>query len=189
MIVLREVCGEQPGEFLGFGPRSTVVPDLDGDGLDEILASSWANDFAGVDRGIVRVFGSRSRPHWLSQNLVSILTPAEIRLEIDAGPALAGALYGIGASLSGTTPQTRIGAISLPLVRDAWFDLSLSPLTTPFSSGIGSLDAAGRATARLTVPPGLGLAASGTRHWSAGVILRPNGTFFVTGPENLTLLP
>lgn len=183
---IREVRGEQPFDYLGFGPRAAMLPDRDGDGLGEILASTWSNDRDGTDRGIVRVFGSRLRAHHADPNLVSVANPTRVLFPIDLGPTMAFAGYGLAASLSGTGP-TRLGSLTVPLTADPWLQLSLLPGTTPFANGIGFLDASGRATPFLDVPPGLPASAAGVRHLTAVVTLSPTGQLAVSAAEAFTL--
>lgn len=79
-----------------------------------------------------------------------------VAFQIDFGPASAGKLYLLLGSLSGTHPGTPIGALTLPLVSDAYTSITLGAPNSVFLPGsLGTLDAAGRGNAALSLPPGL----------------------------------
>lgn len=67
-------------------------------------------------------------------------------------PAFAGRL--VLGSASGSAPPLALGAISLPLVPDPYFQLIAgNPNSGPFVATLGAFDALGRSTAALALPP------------------------------------
>ncbi len=106
---------------------------------------------------------------------------------IDAGASHAGANYLLLGSLSGTVPGIAAGNLLLPLNPDPYFTLSLGGLTGgPFHGFVGTLDAAGSATAQLILPPnGLPSLAGITLHHA--FVLPDAG--FASNPVRLDLDP
>jgi hypothetical protein len=90
-------------------------------------------------------------------------------LWIEAGPEFAGQLYLLLGSMSGTNPPLLIpdgqggflgGLLGLPLVPDAYFDLTLTAaLASPAAGAIGTpfgfLNSQGKAKTTLRLPPGV----------------------------------
>lgn len=80
---------------------------------------------------------------------------ASVQFTLNAGPASAGDTYLLMGSMSGTDPGLPVGAALLPLnVPDPWFGFTLMNAGTAVLPGsLGVLDAAGRGTAALVLPP------------------------------------
>ncbi|HKE01818.1 MAG TPA: hypothetical protein VKE69_12465 [Planctomycetota bacterium] len=86
---------------------------------------------------------------------ISISAGGTQHLFLDAGPESAGKKYVVIGSFLGTSPATILGATVVPLVSDRYFIVTLngagvSLLTTGAS---GHLDAQGKATAAIDLPP------------------------------------
>jgi hypothetical protein len=78
------------------------------------------------------------------------------------------------ASLSGVSPGIPLGGAVLPLQFDALFALSLAhPNGQLFQGTAGLLDAAGRGSAQVVLPPGLATALAGLRVDLAAVVGTP----------------
>ena len=88
--------------------------------------------------------------------LLSVGSGGTLTWELDAGSELAGELYLVLGSASGTAPGIPLGPLTLPLVVDPYFMASLTgPNAPPFANTFGVLDAGGEATAQLVLPPGV----------------------------------
>lgn len=91
---------------------------------------------------------------WLSKGVVDAAQGGAFDAVLRAGPGFANRPYLLLGSLSGTSPGIALApGVTLPLVPDGltYFLLDLAPSTTL----LGSLDAQGRRTVPLAVPPGL----------------------------------
>jgi len=79
-------------------------------------------------------------------------------LSFDAGPFHAGKRYLVVGTITDVAPALRVGTYDVPLVLDAWTQVTFAPNTGPLFNTIGDLDAQGRAsTAALTLPRVLGV--------------------------------
>jgi hypothetical protein len=98
-------------------------------------------------------------------DVVSASTAAAVPLTINAGAALAAQPYLVLASASGTQPGLTLqGGIHLPLNPDWLLEFTVHAGPLPFFAGsLGVLDASGRATATLALPPGALAALAGGR--------------------------
>ena len=111
-------------------------------------------------------------------------------LTLDAGVAHAGEIYLVLGSFSGTVPGTPVGNTVLPLNVDAWF---LSTLTNPTLQALfgtfGLLDASGRGTAMLILPPGLVPGGGVTAHHAFVVVPTMTPIDFASNAVPLFVLP
>lgn len=91
-----------------------------------------------------------------SPSAVSLAAGGSHSLDLKAGAALAGELFLVLGSASGTAPGIPLDGLLLPLaVPDPYFNFTLgSPGTPPLTGSLGSLDPAGEAAAAFTLPPG-----------------------------------
>ena len=75
---------------------------------------------------------------------------------IDAGPGRSGAIYLLLGSATGQFPATPIDGLHLPLVADAYTQLTIQLANGAFlAQSLGFLDGQGQATAAFTLPAGL----------------------------------
>lgn len=96
---------------------------------------------------------------------------------LDASPAQAGKPYLLLGSASGTAPGIIVDGLLLPLNPDAYFLFTLqAPGSPPLSGSLGTLDAAGRATAAVVVPAGTSAALAGIDLVHAFVVLDVQGS-------------
>lgn len=128
-----------------------VCADCDGDGISDAaeLSAGTAFDFDG--NGIP----DECQP--LSADVASVSWSAAgtQSLHLDAGSALAGQLYFLLGSFSGTQPGIPTAAGVFPLNFDSYFALSLAaPNQIPLADSFGILDGSGTAMATFTIPPG-----------------------------------
>ena len=112
-------------------------------------------------------------------------------LALNAGPALAGRLFLLLGSFSGTQPGVPIDGHVLPLQVDDYLLHTLAhPNALPLVGGLATLDAEGRAVARFLVPPGLDPALVGdTVHHAYVVFDAGPSVVFVSNAESLLLQP
>ncbi len=105
---------------------------------------------------------------------------------LDAGPAFAGLPYLLAGSVSGAVPGFPVGGLIVPLNPDFYFSLTIDfPNTAPLANSLGLLDASGRSSATLTLPPGLPPLVA--EH--AFAVVNAAQVVFVSNPERLTITP
>lgn len=137
--------------------------------------------------GNTLVFQNRRYEHYLWSDTpeLSAAAGAVVGFDLVAGSGHAGDLYLLLGSTSGTDPGYPIDGQLLPLVvADAYFLATLTQANQgPFGGTLGVLDALGRGSATLTVPPGVAAAAAGLVAHHAFVALDPT-TLAVTLASN-----
>lgn len=96
-------------------------------------------------------------------------------LQLDAGATHGGLFYILLGSAAGTFPGVRLGESAyLPLNPDSYLlSRLIAPSAPPIASGLGALDAHGRATVALTVPTATNPALAGLALHHAYVVLDP----------------
>ena len=96
-------------------------------------------------------------------------------LDLDAGPAFAGAVYLVLGSAS-TTNGIDLGGAVLPLDVDAYFFISLKyPNVPPFADTLSTLDAQGRAQASITFQSGMNPTLAGSTLYHAYLVITYQG--------------
>lgn len=154
--------------------RGSNVTDLALAGDVAVLGRPSADD-AAQGGGAVEVFAFDSAP------CRSLATPRPVswgkqRLELERGPEHAGHAYWLVGSLRGTARGIPYRGTRLPLDLDPYFvELVRRPNTGLFTNNLGVLDAEGRASLVLEVPPELLLHYSGTALHHAFVEFGPHG--------------
>ena len=127
------------------------------------------------------VFKTRRYEHYLWSDTpeVSASTGGTVNFDMVCGSDFGGDFYLVLGSLSGTSPGTPINGELVPLVADAYTNLTFSRVNQgPFSQTFGTLDALGRASASLTIPPGVA---------SALIGLEANHAFVVFNTTSMTV--
>ena len=114
--------------------------------------------------------------------------------QLSAGPAQAGALHFLLGSSNGSTPGIPVDGVLFPLNPfGSYFQLTLlHPNSALHPSTLGALDADGRATAGLVLPPGTNPGLAGLVLTHAYVVLDTSGSLSVTTASNavdLLLVP
>jgi hypothetical protein len=121
---------------------------------------------------------------------ISVATGGVQALYLSTGGAFGSNLYQVLGSASGTSPGIPVGGFTLPLNPDPLFFLSLNfPNQGLLGNTFGTLDANGKATATITIPPLPPSAAGQTFHMAYAVA---NASFIiqmVSNPFSLTLIP
>ena len=121
---------------------------------------------------------------------ISAATGGTQTMSIDLGTLNPGAAYLVAGTASGTSPGLTLSGFMVPLVFDSWTAFTLAnPNGGPYTNTLGIADFRGRATATLTVPPGLvGLVGQTVHHVCGG--LDSNGSLIaVTNATPVTMLP
>lgn len=164
----------------------TYLPDqiVDLDGLGNELQIVWDASMIGAGVRDLRIsFAASGSSMSLDVVLLDVLTEREplsadvpslsttsggdIALELDGGADLAGNLYLLLGTLSGTAPGVTLDGTTLPIVPDAYTTFTIQSAGTGIFQGtLGDLDGCGRASATLQFPSDLpaGLAGSTFHH-------------------------
>jgi hypothetical protein len=155
--------------------------DLDASGDYAVLASPF-DDQRQESAGAVSVYSLDGSA------CASLSTPRELswgkqRLGLERGPDHAGHVYWVLGSLRGTLRGAPYGGTRIPLNPDAYFwNLALHPNAGLFSNNLGRLDADGRASLVLAVPPEAYAQYSGLAIDHAFVEFCPTGLEHVSNP-------
>lgn len=119
----------------------------------------YFNNF--TQTGIKYVFRAHKQERYLWSNTreFSAASGGTLQLDLLAGSDFGGDLYFVVGSFGGTTPGVVLDGHLLPLVTaDPYFNMTISqPNQAPFGNTLGLLDGLGRATATVTLPPGVGV--------------------------------
>jgi hypothetical protein len=122
--------------------------DLDRDGVGDLLLGV-PSSYNLIDRGGAHAISVVTRP--LAQDVPSVrVTRAEVAaLTLDAGVAHAGSFYVLLGSLSGTSPGLLLPPVTLPLNLDPYLTFLAGNPNWVVGNSMGTLDAAGKATATI----------------------------------------
>lgn len=125
--------------------------DCDGNGLrDSCELATGAADYDG--NGVLDVCDPLSA----TANEASVAVLGQVDFSLRAGAVHAGEGYQLLGSMTGTTPGTQLGVLTLPLnsSSDPWFALTSMVFNAVIlQDTVGTLDANGEAQATLLVPP------------------------------------
>ncbi len=108
--------------------------------------------------------GSYTTPHFATDNeTIDSVSGGSSGLHIHRGSASANRPYMIFAGMTGSTPGTKVGAVTVPINIDALTHVAYASLNTPtFTAFAGSLDQNGMAKASFNVPAGIATVLKGT---------------------------
>ncbi|QDU67484.1 YncE family protein [Engelhardtia mirabilis] len=123
---------------------------------------------------------------------LSLASGGTQNLALEAGPTLAGAIYLVLGSLSGTAPGFSLDGVVLPLNGDDYFQLTLlSASGPPIVNSLGVLDDSGRGTADLVLPAGSAPTLVGTTAHHAFLVIDPASAAvrFASNAESVSLVP
>ena len=153
-----------------------------------LVATISEQDYTGVGIAL-RVWGSLST----DTDTISVGAGGSQVLEIRATDEFAGKPYLVLGSTMGIHPGLPWGGTLVPLNYSAYMLFSLNNANVaPFANTFGVLDADGRATASITMPPGTYASAAGATLHSALIVFDPPGfgsVVHVSKPIPLALLP
>lgn len=122
------------------------------------------------------IFKTRRYEHYLWSDASSISASAggTVQFDLTCGSDFGGNFYLVLGSFNGTSPGTQINGELVPLVPDAYTDLTISLVNQgPFGQTFGVLDSLGGANASLTLPPGMASALVGLEANHAFVVIDP----------------
>lgn len=148
------------------------------------LRSGLSHDFDGNGRI------DECDPLFASSDRISLLNGGRVDFTLQAGAANAGLAYHVIGTLSGTSPGTPFGAVTLPLNTqgDLWFQLTWQPFSPALlQSTIGLLDNTGMAQAAIVVPP-LPLSLLGLQFHHAYLVQDPTTQQYVFASNAMPLL-
>jgi len=164
------VTGSRPGE--GFGAVVEVVGDVNGDGTADIATVRQSLNGANFTTPFVQVISGRRLMLTTDSHLVSLTTGGRQEFSIEAGGSHRGDSYLVLGSLR-NSPGIVFHGVSVPLVVDDWFNLSLAQANSKtFVNTWGTLDQNGRGQAALQLPELRIPALEGLTLNHAAVILR-----------------
>jgi FG-GAP repeat len=124
----------------------------------------------GAGTGVGPAIALRFKP-FLEASAQSISASAGglVQFDLDFPVEHAGSFYALGVSATGTGP-IKIKDLKIPLTMDSWLQASIAnTLPRVFVNRLGLLDAQGKGTVLLGVPPGALSSAVGTSFWFAAV--------------------
>lgn len=169
-----------------------TAQQLAGIGLTDALVTFRASDSScSLDVLLVDVRLERE-PLEFDQPSISVSGGGTQTLQLDAGSNRAGDLYLVLGSATGTAPGLPLGSGVLPLVLDAYSDLTLSSANSgPFEGTFSTLDACGLGTARIGLAAGSPAELAGLRLWHAFVTVDSASleVELVSNPVQLDLTP
>jgi len=144
--------GDAAGHELGVSLDG--APDMNGDGVPELISASPGDPTQGAGTGSARVLSTKALSLSSTSHLLSLASGASLGLHLDAGPAHAGRTFLVLGSFSGTSPGITFGGAKLPLNLDRYFKRSqmLNP-NANLKPPTGTLDGTGRGVTTF-VPPG-----------------------------------
>lgn len=127
--------------------------DLTGDGIPDLVTGAWQLNGEG---GTAWVYSGAALTLAATPHVLRRTNGGTQTLRLQAGVAHAGRSYWVVGSLNGTKPGVALLGLHFPINPDPYTVATLSPLGPPWFLGFqGRLDGTGRATARISVPPGL----------------------------------
>ena len=161
----------------------SLVLDFDGDRLDvTFVGLGGVEDRFTVQKGLVRTL-VRNQPR------ISLANGGRQDFELRAGAAMAGKIYLLAGS-SGSEPGLQLGSLHVPLNPDSWLSLSLDLANSSVYPGsIGLLDAQGRGTTALVLPPMNDPTLIGMVFEHAYLVWSGGGFSFASNPVRVTLSP
>jgi len=132
------------------------------------------------------------RTLWTTMDTLSASGGGSIGFEVVAGSRSAGRSYMLLGSYSGTSPGIEYRGFHIPLNPDSYTSYMSKGAAAPFHMGAyGILDGLGRATATLTLGPGVATGFVGTTFHHASVTFRPQGlqVTAVSNPDPFVFVP
>jgi hypothetical protein len=127
----------------------------------------------------------------VDRDRISLSQGGSQELRIQLGPTMAGSVYWILGSISGTAPGMKIDFASLPLNWDGPSGYMATTVTSPngayLQGGLGVLGLNGEATATFSLPPGFDPAFAGTTVNHAYLILGPDYQTFVWASNSVSV--
>lgn len=147
--------GNASGLLSGPGNLSGNISSFGEDGFGELLMTRLSSN-GEVFKFVPTGTPGTAEPLKAIYNEFSVTEGGVQQLHLDAGPSLAGNLYLILGSTSGTTPGIDVDGLNLPLNVDTYLLSTLNtPNVVPMIDSLGFLDSDGQATALWNLPAGV----------------------------------
>jgi hypothetical protein len=130
------------------------------------------------------------RTLWTNKDVLGVGTGGTVDFNVVAGSAFAGKGYLLLGSLTGTDPGFNLQGKQIPLNLDAYFAFTANFAGSGvLPNSMGTLDALGKATPKLVIPPGAAAPVAGFTMNHAYVVFEPsNGKLLhVSNPVSLKL--
>jgi len=132
------------------GTYDIAAFDFEGDGDNDLVLGRGAGTYFWLNQTVPNeLFTDKAE--------LSLTTGGSQTLSLQAGGTHADRTYWLLGSVSGVSPALPLpGGVEVPLVFDAWTDISLSaPNQAPYTNSFATLDNRGTATAAFDIPAGL----------------------------------
>ena len=187
--VLRVYQGKASGKF--FGWRVAAAGDINRDGRPDSIVGGYGAVSNNSSFGTARVLSGAALSLTTDTHLISLATGGSQSFRLDAGSVHANKIYLLLGTMSGTTPGIVLGpGVTLPLNLDTYLLLTAANPNTLIIPSLATLDSAGKATAKLTLPPGLpqGLAGTLLDHAFLVIDLSTSSFDFASNSVPLTLM-
>ncbi len=168
---------DHPATYVGLSRLGSVLIDIDGPNLQ----LAFIDDFTAI-RDVVTIQKGLDRTLVRRQPRIDVAGGGRQDWSLDFGAQHGGRGYVVAGSF-GTSPGTSLGGLHIPLNPDAWFDATLDAANSSFLPGsLGRLDAAGRASAALVLPPWNDPGLVGVELFHAAIVFNSQGVHAVSNP-------
>jgi FG-GAP repeat len=158
----------------------------------QTIFAAAPEDPVSVEDGAAYAYTREKLPLCAAPQTVSRASGGSQTFTIDAGSAFAGMTYALAGSTSGYSPGFQWGSVVVP-VNYNWLTAQgiNHPNQPPYTNNLGTLDAQGKGTAVITIPPGvLDPTLVGTTIYHAYVVLNASmSPVFVSNPVPLRINP
>jgi len=181
--------GSSSGDRAGFAMAG--AGDFNQDGRDDVVISSVWGDPGGFSQAgkATLVFG-KGGPLSSDREEISLSTGGTQNLFLDAGVSWQQQPYIMLGSATGVAPGLPVGAVTLPLNLDSYLLFTLAnPNTVVHGGFLGTLDANGKASASVSIPPAPPGVPAGITLYHAYVVATAGVPLFASNPVPLTFVP
>lgn len=166
-----------------------LIGGSDGTVLRVLPPAGIVVDTFSVPTGVGDLFHESASSALLSDRReLSLADGGQVNFDLGVHHGVPADTYFVFGTLSGKTPALDFPGFLLPLVPDAYTDITLVQANTgPFGDTFGPLDGDGDAAATLTIPGGVFGSLAGIRAHHAALVI-DSGTLFIVGATNATQL-
>ena len=172
-----------------FGQEVVDLGDVNADGASDFAVLEADSLLSPPIPPAVTVFSGRPLALTADEHLVSLATGGGQSLEVRFGAAMANATYLVLGSISGTEPGVVVAGQPVLLNPDAWFLFTAgNPNSVVLPGSFGLLDADGRASAAIAIPPVAEPALVGLRFDHAAIAIDGSAVVAASNAVPLTLV-